>query len=127
MTGCRSAAKHALNYIQELSRTDMGANIRECERLIEEHKLKMTEVLEDSRLQGLRTEGRSILERINFDEFNAYQLTDDYKHTIECVNRLYAQMTKVFDRLQAISDRRMRNLELCHKVRLFEENSSQVC
>ena len=87
----------------------------------------MKEVLEDSRLQGLRTEGRSILERINFDEFNAYQLTDDYKHTIECVNRLYAQMTKVFDRLQAISDRRMRNLELCHKVRLFEENSSKVC
>ena len=127
MTGCRSAAKHALHYIQELSRTDVGLTVSDCERLVEEHSLKVKEVLEDSRLQGLRTEGKSILERISFEEFNAYHLTDDYKHTLECVNRLYAQMTKVFDRLQAISDRRTQTLDLCLKVRIFEEKSSKVC
>uniref|UniRef100_A0A069DN39 Puratrophin protein n=1 Tax=Clytia hemisphaerica TaxID=252671 RepID=A0A069DN39_9CNID len=126
MTGCRSAAKHALHYIKELSRTDMGSTVEECEKLLDEHRLKVNEVLEDPRLQGLRTEGRSILERISFEEFNAYHLTDDYKHTIECLNRLHNQMTKVFDRLQSISDRRLQSLELCLKVRTFEEHSSQV-
>lgn len=127
MTGCRSAAKHALQYIQELSRTDVGLTVSDCEQLIDEHSLKVKEVLEDSRLQGLRTEGKSILERISFEEFNTYQLTDDYKHTLECVNRLYTQMTKVFDRLQAISDRRSQTLDLCLKVRIFEEKSLTVC
>ena len=127
MTGCRSAAKHALNYIQELSRTDMGASIEDCQRLLDEHEKKVEEVLNDPRLQGLRTEGKSILDRISFEEFDAYQLTDDYKYSIECLNTLYAQMTKVFDRLQVISDVRKKNLELCQKVRIFETNSSKVC
>ena len=126
MTGCRSAAKHALHYIQELSRTDVGLTVADCQKLLDEHSLKVKEVLEDSRLQGLQSEGKSILERISFEEFNAYQMTDDYKHTIECVNRLYSQMTKVFDRLQAISDRRSKTLDLCLKVRIFEEKSSKV-
>ena len=126
MTGCRSAAKHAMNYIQELSRTDLGTTIEDCERLLEEHRDKVKEVLDDSRLHGLRTEGKSILERIKFDDYDPYQTTDDYKHTLDCLNRLYNQMTRVFDRLQIISDRRLKNLELCHKVRRFEESAAEV-
>lgn len=126
MTGCRSAAKRAMNYLQQLSRTDLGFTLEECNQLLDEHKTKMKEVLDDERLHGLRTEGKSILERLENEEFDAYHVTDDYKHTLECLHRLYNQMTRVFDRLQLISQKRLKNLELSYKVKKFEESCTQV-
>ena len=57
MAGCRSAAKHAMNYITELSRNDIGYNVEDCNSLLELHHAKIKEVLEDSRLVALQSEG----------------------------------------------------------------------
>ena len=57
MAGCRSAAKHAMNYITELSRNDIGYNVEDCNTLLELHHAKIKEVLEDSRLVALQSEG----------------------------------------------------------------------
>lgn len=121
MTGCRSAAKHAMNYMQDLSRTDLGSTSSECQHLLDAHREKSREVLEDSRLLGLRTEGKQIIERL-VEEDRELCRSEDYKDTIECLNRLYTQMTRVFDKLRIISDKRTKNLQLCLNVRTFEEN-----
>lgn len=121
MTGCRSAAKHAMNYMQDLSRTDLGSTSSECQHLLDAHREKSREVLEDSRLLGLRTEGKQIIERL-VEEDRELCRSEDYKDTIECLNRLYTQMTRVFDKLRIISDKRTKNLQLCLNVRTFEES-----
>ena len=125
MTGCRSAAKHAMSYIQELNKTELGFTTEDCKTLLEVHREKVKEVLEDTRLLGLRVEGRQIINRLS-DEVNDRVSTEDERDTLDCVNRLYTQMNRVFDKLQMISDKRTTNLELCLKVRLFEEESQKV-
>lgn len=125
MTGCRSAAKHAMNCMHDLSRTDLGSDVAACQNLLDAHQKKVKEALKDSRLLGLREEGKQIIERIVADEYD-FAHREDYKDTIECVNRLYSQMTRVFDKLQAISDKRTKNLHLCLNVRKFEVTSRKV-
>ena len=125
MTGCRSAAKHALNYMQGLNQTDLGCTVEDCKSLLESHKERVKEVLEDDRLLGLRTEGRQIINVLNEGVYEHLN-TEDYRDTLACVDRLYDQMNHVFDKLQVISDKRTLNLELCLKVRTFEEESQKV-
>lgn len=125
MAGCRSAAKHAMNYIQELSRTDIGYSVEDCNSLLQLHRAKIKEVLQDSRLLGLQTEGKQLIERLIEEECEETS-NEDYIATLECVKRLYIQMNRVFDRLKELSDKRTTSLELCKSIKEFEEDSHKV-
>lgn len=125
MTGCRSAAKHAMNYIQDLNKANVGQTYLECQHILATYNQKVTEVLEDTRLLALKTEGKELIDRLCEGDEDLHH-TDDFQHTIECLNRLYNQMSRVFDRLKDISDQRISNLKLCLHVRKYEEETQIV-
>ena len=127
MAGCRSAAKHAMGSMSELSRNDYGYDVQTCQILLEDHKAKVSEVLEDERLCALKSEGQKLIERISSEVYNEeYLCTDDYRDTLDCVTKLYGQMNRVFDKLKRKSDHRTKMLDLCLSVLTFNEESDRV-
>ena len=125
MAGCRSAAKHARAYIQELGKLEYGTSAEETRQLLEQHEKKVKEVLEDSRLTNLMNEGKQIIDRIQ-DDYNELPTTEDYSDTIQCVHSLYNQMNHLFDKLQEYSSKRKRKLQLCLQLRTFDEEGDRV-
>ena len=126
MAGCRSAAKHAMGFVQELNKTNIGNTADDCKKILEAYKTKVDDVFKDTRLVGLKTEGQQLIERLKKEEGEEFCNSDDFIYTMDCLNRLYEKMLRVFDKLKDISEKRIKNLELCLKVRKFEEDTQMV-
>ncbi len=125
MTGCRSAAKHAMTSIKELSDVKLGTTIKECRTFLEQHSHIVQRVLEDSRLVNLRDEGKKILERLK-EPVEDVLKTLDYIDTVECVHSLYEQMNTLFDTFQKFSLEKTRKLDLQLQYVTFETESKKV-
>eukprot|EP00794_Sanderia_malayensis_P018860 gene18860-20760_t len=125
MTGCRSAAKHAMQSIKELSDVKLGKTIKECEVFLEQHSVISQRVLEDSRVINLRDEGKKILERLQQPVDDVLK-TMDYTDTIECVHSLYEQMNTLFDSFKKFSLEKTKKLELQLQYVTFELESEML-
>ena len=125
MTGCRSAAKLAMEVMHQFTSTKVGENLQECKTLLEQHEQKVKEVFLDSRLSALQVEGEQLLIRLEEEKSNLNK-TEDYKETVQCVSRLYNQMNEVFCKLEMLTDNRTKRLKQCLQLRDFETESEKV-
>ena len=125
MTGCRSAAKLAMNVIEDLKSTQVGETVLQCKKLVEQHEQKVKQVFDDSRLSALIMEGQEIILRLQ-EDYPLVEKTEDYNDSVECVSKLYNQMTEVFSKLDSLSDKRTKQLQECLQLRIFQEDSQKV-
>lgn len=125
MTGCRSAAKLAMEVMHQFTSTKVGENLQECKTLLEQHEQKVKEVFLDSRLSALQVEGEQLLIRLE-EEKSTLNRTEDYHETVQCVSRLYNQMNEVFCKLEMLTDNRTKRLKQCLQLREFERESEKV-
>ena len=125
MTGCRSAAKHAIASINELAAVKLGESVEECKDLLDRHLQCSQRVLEDSRLVNLLAEGKKIMERLE-EPVDEILKTMDYTDTIDCVHSLYDQINHLFDKFQKFSQIKTNKLELQLQYVTFFTESPKV-
>lgn len=125
MTGCRSAAKLAMEVMQQFTNTKVGETLQECKTLVEQHEQKVKEVFLDSRLSALQVEGEQLLIRLEEEKSNLNE-TEDFHETVQCVSKLYNQMNEVFCKLEMLTDNRTKRLKQCLQLREFETDSERV-
>ena len=124
MAGCRSAAKYAISFMSDLTKSELRYSSEDYHELLKLHKEKSDEILCNSRLVNLQQEGIQIINHLEGQDND--MKTEDFFDTIDCVKRLHAQVNHLFNRLQYNMSKRQEKIELFMKVHLFEEEAEKV-
>lgn len=116
LQGADSLLQKAIKKIDSRKHLDTAEDVQQC---IQEQRVSMKEVLEDTRLVTLQREGGALLARMKREEFRFPQ-SEDYRDSLESVTSLYNQVEEKLHTLVMRSNESLQHLEFLFRLREME-------
>uniref|UniRef100_A0A3Q1B2A9 Quattro n=1 Tax=Amphiprion ocellaris TaxID=80972 RepID=A0A3Q1B2A9_AMPOC len=116
LQGADSLLQKAIKKIDGRKHLDTAEDVQQC---IQEQRVSMKEVLEDTRLVTLQREGGALLARMKREEFRFPQ-SEDYRDSLESVTSLYNQVEEKLHTLVMRSNESLQHLEFLFRLREME-------
>ncbi|CAN9512384.1 unnamed protein product [Ophioblennius macclurei] len=110
----------AIKKVDSRRQVDTAQEVQQC---IQEQKVSMKEVLEDTRLVTLQREGGALLARMKREEFRFPQ-SEDYRDALESVTSLYNQVEEKLHKLVMRSNESLQHLDFLFRLRETENKIS---
>lgn len=120
LRGADGLLQKAIKKVDGRSQMDTAQEVQEC---IQEQRVSMKEVLEDTRLVTLQREGGAVLARMKREEFRFPQ-SEDYRDALESVTSLYNQVEEKLHTLVMRSNESLQHLEFLFRLREMETKIS---
>ncbi|XP_047439853.1 quattro [Mugil cephalus] len=120
LRGADNLLQKAIKKVDSRKQLDTATEVRQC---IQEQKVSMKEVLEDTRLVTLQREGGALLARMKKEEFR-FPHSEDYRDALESATRLYNQVEEKLHTLVMRSNESLQHLEFLFKLREVEAKIS---
>ncbi|KAM4741771.1 quattro isoform 2-T2 [Anableps anableps] len=116
LRGANSLLQKAIKKVDSRKQID---SVQEVQESIQEQRVLMKEVLEDTRLVTLQKEGGTLLARMKKEEFRFPQ-SDDYRDALELATSLYNQVEEKLHMLVMKSNESLQHLESLLRHREME-------
>ncbi|XP_022058630.2 uncharacterized protein LOC110957095 [Acanthochromis polyacanthus] len=111
-----SLLQKAIKKVDSRKHLDTAEDVQQC---IQEQRVSMKELLEDTRLVTLQREGGALLARMKREEFRFPQ-SEDYRDSLESVTSLYNQVEEKLHTLVMRSNESLQHLEFLFRLREME-------
>ncbi|KAK3086025.1 hypothetical protein FSP39_012335 [Pinctada imbricata] len=122
----RTVAKYLVCIMQELSEVEtMPKTSKESGQLIEHHQHLVKSAFKDQRFVSLQAEGESIINCLRREDLHMGH-SEDYRDSMESVNKLYDHLNNTMVKLVHLADSRLTKLERCLQLREFEEECTKI-
>ncbi|XP_015256561.1 PREDICTED: uncharacterized protein LOC107101971 isoform X2 [Cyprinodon variegatus] len=116
LRGANSLLQKAIKKVDSRKQMDSAQEVQDS---IQEQRVLMKEVLEDTRLVTLQKEGGTLLARMKKEEFRFPQ-SEDYRDALELATSLYNQVEEKLHMLVMRSNESLQHLEVLLKHRELE-------